>query len=73
MSRALNINATQAHIVASCAKQQVEISTIEPLQSGGTRVVLLNSADTAAISKTYGSKVLAGPVRRMPIRLSRNG
>ena len=36
MSRALNINATEAHVLATCAKRNVPISAIEPLHSGGT-------------------------------------
>jgi len=42
---------------------------IEPLQSGGTRVVLLNSHDAAVVSRAYGNKVMSGAVTRMPIRL----
>jgi hypothetical protein len=71
MSRALNINATEAHVLATCAKRNVPISAIEPLHSGGTRVVLNNADDTAVISRAYGSKVLTGPVRRVPNRLNR--
>lgn len=70
MSRALNINATEAHVVATCSKKHAQISAIETLQSGGTRVVLNNAVDTAIIRKAYGSKVLTGTVRRIPIRLS---
>ena len=70
MSRAININATEAHVRATCAKRGVEISAIEALLSGGTRVVLNNVDDTATISKAYGSKVLVGPVKRTPTRLS---
>ncbi len=70
MSRALNINATEAHVVATCSKKHAPISAIETLQSGGTRVVLNNAIDTAIIRKAYGSKILTGTVRRMPIRLA---
>jgi len=72
MSRALNIKATEAHVLATCAKRGVAISTIETLHSGGTRVVLNNADDTATISKAYGSKVIAGPVLRTPTRLNRH-
>jgi hypothetical protein len=71
MSRALNINATEAHVLATCTKRGIAISTIETLVSGGTRVVLNNADDTAVINKAYGSKVLTGPVRRTPNRLNR--
>jgi len=72
MSRALNINASQADIVATCAKRNVPISAIEPLASGGTRVVMNNIADTATIAKSYGSKVITGAVTRVATRLNRS-
>ncbi|HEX8414369.1 MAG TPA: hypothetical protein VF637_10870 [Sphingomicrobium sp.] len=71
MSRALNVNASPAHVTATCAKHNAGISAIEPLASGGTRVVLLNANDTAAISAAYGTKVMTGTVRRTPSRLIR--
>lgn len=64
MSRALNVNAEQAHVVATCAKHKATISAIETLLSGGTRVVLMNADDAANIRKAYGSKVMTGPVKR---------
>ena len=69
MSRALNIRATPAHVTTTCAKHNVNISAIEALQSGGTRVVLDNADDTATIAKAYGTKVLTGAVQRTPTRL----
>jgi len=71
MSRAININASEAHVLATCAKRGVAISTVETLHSGGTRVVMNNAVDTATIAKAYGSKVIAGPVERTPTRLNR--
>jgi diketogulonate reductase-like aldo/keto reductase len=71
VSRAINVNATQAHVMALCAKRNIPISAIETLSSGGTRVVMNNADDTADIAKAYGSKVIAGPVTRTPTRLSR--
>lgn len=71
MSRAINVNATQDHVIATCAKRKVGISAIEGLQSGGTRVVMNNAEDAATIAKAYGSKVTAGAVVRVPSRLGR--
>lgn len=71
MSRALNINASQDHVVATCAKRKVPISAIESLDSGGTRVVMNNADDTAIIAKVYGSKVMTGNVTRTRTRLGR--
>ena len=70
MSRAINIDATEAEILATCATLGLGISTIETLQSGGTRVVLNNTPDTATLTKAYRTKVLAGAVQRSPTRLS---
>lgn len=69
MSRALNVNATEQHVVSMCAKHKTPITAIESLRSGGTRVVLMNAVDAARIGKAYGSKVLTGAVQRTPSRL----
>ncbi|MDB5738880.1 MAG: hypothetical protein JWO65_2548 [Sphingomonas bacterium] len=69
MSRAININATQAHVIDMCAKHKAAISVVEALYSGGTRLVLKNAADAATVAKAYGNKVLTGTVTRMPTRM----
>jgi hypothetical protein len=71
MSRALNINATEADITGACATAGIAISTIERLVSGGTRVVLNNSVDAASVAKTFKTKLLSGPVTRLQTRLNR--
>ena len=70
MSRALNIDAQQQHVVDTCAKHKATISTIETLVSGGTRVVLLNGDAAAVIGKAYGKKVMTGVVTRTATRLA---
>lgn len=64
ISRALNINAAASTITAMCAKHDIEISAIEPLLSGGTRVVLMNVDDAAAIQHAFRTKLVKGPVTR---------
>ena len=71
MSRALNINTSEADVTAACLAAGIPISTIERLVSGGTRVVLNNSVDAAAIAKTFKTKLLSGPVTRLQTRLNR--
>ena len=71
MSRALNINAAQDDIIRTCKKLGIEISMIERLHSGGTRIVLNNAPDTASIAETYRTKLLTGRVTRMQTRLNR--
>lgn len=69
MSRAINVDATPEHVIATCAKRKVPISAIEALRSGGTRVVMNNADDTARIAKVYGRKVISGEVVRTPTRM----
>ena len=72
MSRAINVNAPQEHVLATCTKHKATISVIEPLQSGGTRVVFKNAHDAAVVTRAYGSKVLTGEVTRTPTRMRHN-
>lgn len=64
VSRAINIRAEEAQVVAVCNKHKVVISAIETLTSGGTRVVLTTANEAAVIAKAFGSKVMTGPVTR---------
>ncbi|ABQ70419.1 hypothetical protein HY78_03790 [Rhizorhabdus wittichii DC-6] len=71
MSRAVNIQATPDHIAQTCEKIGARATTIEALASGGSRVVLSNSVESAAIARHYGAKVIQGNVVRQPLRLRR--
>ena len=71
MSRAINLNVTEAEVTAMCARHNVAISAIEGLQGGGTRVVLNNIDDTAVIAKAFRSSIIAGTVTRVPLRSNR--
>lgn len=64
MSRAINIDAAQADVTATCAKRNVTISAIESLLSGGTRVVLNTMADAEIIRQVYRTKIIVSPVVR---------
>ncbi len=64
VSRALNVRVTRAQAIAMCEKHGAIISAIEELPAGGTRIVLMNIADAATITKAFGSKVLTGSVAR---------
>lgn len=71
MSRALNVDATVAHVVALSAKHNAIISAIEPLDPKGTRVVFMNADDAAVVARAYGSRVITGAVVRAPWRQQR--
>ena len=65
-SRAINIAADRAHVIATCRTKNTPISAIEDLPSGGTRVVLMNGDDAAIVRRAYGKKVIVGSVARTP-------
>lgn len=70
MSRALNLNASQDDVLASCARAKAPITQIETLVSGGTRVVLRNADDAATISRLYKGKIITDTISRTPSRLT---
>lgn len=68
MSRAINVNATEAEVVKLCARHGATVSAIETLASGGTRVVLMNMIAADKMRAAFGRKLLKGAVRRTPLR-----
>lgn len=64
VTRAVNIEATIDHIIATSAELNAVISAIEPLVPTGTRVVFVNADGAAAVARAYGSKVLTDAVTR---------
>jgi hypothetical protein len=69
MSRSLNLDAPQEHILGTCAKHGVIITQIETLVSGGTRVVLKTGDGAAIVARAYRKQVIDGPIRRTPSRI----
>ncbi|AGH48328.1 MULTISPECIES: hypothetical protein [Sphingomonadales] len=70
MSRAINLNASPAEVQAMCDRHHARVTAIESLLSGGTRVVLANGDAAAIITKSFGSKVIKGNVKRVPLALA---
>ncbi len=66
MSRAMNVNATEAEVAQICAEQGAMISAIESLASGGTRVVFTRGDAATAMREIFGHKLIAGAVVRTP-------
>jgi len=64
MSRAMNVDADKATVVAMCAKHNAAISAMEPLLKGGTRVVLMNGDDAAVIRNAFKSRLLGEDAAR---------
>jgi hypothetical protein len=64
MSRVLLVALEEGQVVASCRAEKVGISTIEPLQSGGVRLVC-NSMDGAArMARKFKPHLIEGVVTR---------
>lgn len=68
MSRAINVDAAESDVVATCKKHRLAVSAIEALVSGGTRVVLMNGDAAETARQVFGKKVIVGDVRRTPLR-----
>ena len=64
MSRALNVVATVAEVRAAALKHDAAISAIEPIESGGTRVVFMNGADAERMRGVFGKRMLVGTITR---------
>lgn len=72
MSRAINVNATEAEIEQLCSDNGAVISASEVLLSGGVRVVLTSPQGAATMRRIFGSRVIDSQVRRAPMQLPRN-
>ncbi|MDO6413740.1 hypothetical protein Q4F19_05035 [Sphingomonas sp. BIUV-7] len=68
MSRALNLDAPQEHVLETCIKHKAAITQIETLVSGGTRVVLKTADAAAIIARAYKKQIIGGPITRTPSR-----
>ncbi|ETI65106.1 hypothetical protein C100_03780 [Sphingobium sp. C100] len=71
MSRAITLKAAVADVEALCARHAIAISTIEPLASGGTRVVLLNPTGADRIRELMKTKIITAPIVRSPLHMAR--
>lgn len=71
MSRAINLNATEDAVRTACTSLSVQISAIEPLLSGGTRVVLSTSVGAEALRTKMKTKIMLGRVERSPFYMAR--
>jgi hypothetical protein len=70
MSRAMNLNASEADVKKACAELAIAFTSIETLLPSGTRIVCLNGDGAAMLRRKMLGKVVEGTVKRMPIRLA---
>lgn len=64
MSRAMNLSLPEEEVRRLCIAQGVSISAIEPLQSGGTRLVCTASTGAEEMRLRLRSHIIDGTVIR---------
>jgi len=64
MTRAFNLNMSEADVVKHCADKSIAISVLEALPGGGTRLVTMNGHGAAQIQAKLKTKIIDGVVRR---------
>lgn len=69
MSRAFCVTLHINDVMAACTKHKAAISTVEPLHTGGTRVVLINSHDAAVMGRVFARNMITGAIVRTPTRV----
>jgi len=71
MTRVVNVDATLVAVAQRCDKLGIAISVIEPLKSGGTRVILNNSDDAETVRREMKAQLITGPCVRSSLYVSR--
>lgn len=66
MSRALNLDVTEAEVSAVCLTMGVATTAMESLIPSGTRVVCRNSEGAMTLRKKFKTKLIEGPITRSP-------
>lgn len=64
MSRVVNLNLDEGVVVIRCMSENVGVSAIERLSSGGVRLVCMSSEGAERMRKKLKAYLIAGPVRR---------
>jgi len=64
MSRVVHLNLDEGVVVIRCMSENVGVSAIERLTSGGVRLVCTSSEGAARVRRKLKSYVIAGPVTR---------
>jgi len=67
MSRAINLDLTEAAVRQACDEADVQISVIESLEPSGIRLVCSSANGAAALRHKLRAKVIEGPIKRSRI------
>jgi len=68
MSRTVQLSLNEKEVIARCLKENVGVSAIESLPSGGVRLVCMSSNGAERIRTIFRTKLIEGEVARQPHR-----
>jgi hypothetical protein len=68
MSRTLLVALPESDVVAKCNSAKVNVSAIEPLSSGGTRLVCASVSGAEQMRKSFKKHLINGEVTRQKHR-----
>lgn len=68
MSRCINLQLSETDVRKHCTKSGVGVSVVEPLTSGGVRLVCMSSNGAEQIRRDLKSKIITGETIRTRIR-----
>lgn len=68
MSRVLHVAIDESEVLARCLAANVGVSAIEPLSSGGTRLVCMSSDGAQTMRRKLKRELIAGQVTREAYR-----
>ncbi|SEH10624.1 hypothetical protein SAMN05428974_0011 [Sphingopyxis sp. YR583] len=64
MTRAINLGLAESELIAICRAARIGISAIEPLKSGGTRLVCMTRDGAEEIRRRLAANIIDGEVDR---------
>ena len=68
MNRVLFLDLSQTAVIDQCATKKIGVSAIEPLASGGVRMVCMSVDGAEQARKVFKSKMIKGDVTRTKFR-----
>jgi len=68
MSRCINLQLSEAEVRKHCTQRDIGVSVIEPLTSGGVRLVCTSGDGAEQIRRGLKTKIIAGEIIRTRIR-----
>lgn len=67
----MNLNMSEADVIARCGKAGVAISAMEPLPQGGTHLVTVTGDGAATMRRLLAKDIIEGRVKRFAFMHSR--